>query len=173
MQASYPPTVPRCLRRCNHRDDGRQRFCSRRIYGRQVIGGHRERRHYPAGTRGDIWHVSLRIAKTIETPLTANVLVLESRAGDRSLDEAVMVSCDLGMVSKELQEIVRQAVCKRLPELDPKKIVLSATHTHTAAHGRAQHVVFGFQNRSHAGRYVLRIPCRARCRGDREGMEGP
>jgi hypothetical protein len=38
---------------------------------------------------------NLRIAKAAETPLTANVLVLESREGNRSLDLAIMVSCDL------------------------------------------------------------------------------
>jgi hypothetical protein len=37
----------------------------------------------------------LRIARTAETPLTANVLALESRDANHSLDTAIMVSCDL------------------------------------------------------------------------------
>ena len=37
----------------------------------------------------------LRIAETAETPLTANIIALESRDGNHSLDVAIMVSCDL------------------------------------------------------------------------------
>ena len=74
----------------------------------------------------------LRIAKNIETPLAASVLVLESRADDRSLDTAVMVSCDLSLVSAQLQRMVREATQQRLPDLDTTKLFLTATHTHTA-----------------------------------------
>jgi hypothetical protein len=75
---------------------------------------------------------NLRIAKTAETPLTANVLALESREGNRSLDLAIMVSCDLVGIPEELLGMARQEVLKQLPELDAKKLFLNATHTHTA-----------------------------------------
>lgn len=75
---------------------------------------------------------NLRIAKTAETPLTANVLALESRDGNRSLDLAVMVSCDLVGIPDELLKMVRQEVHGQLPELDTRKLFLNATHTHTA-----------------------------------------
>jgi hypothetical protein len=74
----------------------------------------------------------LRIARTVETPLTANVVVLESREGDRSLDAAVMVSCDLVEIPEEALRLVRENVRKRLPDVDVKKIFLNGTHTHTA-----------------------------------------
>ena len=74
----------------------------------------------------------LRVARTVETPLTANVVALESRDGSRPLDAAVMVSCDLVGIPEEILELVRQDVHKRVPELDTKKIFLNATHTHTA-----------------------------------------
>ena len=74
----------------------------------------------------------LRIAQKADTPLTANVLVLDSRENGRSLDVAVMVSCDLIIISDPLAGAVREAVSRRLPELDLQKIVLNATHTHTA-----------------------------------------
>jgi hypothetical protein len=74
----------------------------------------------------------LRIARKAETPLTANVAVLQSRQGDRPLDVAVMVSCDLIGIPASVLDEVRQAVHKRLPDLDLKKIFLNATHTHTA-----------------------------------------
>jgi len=75
---------------------------------------------------------NLRIAKTAETPLTANVLALESREGSRSLDLAIMVSCDLVGIPDELLGMVRQEVLKQVPELDARKLFLNATHTHTA-----------------------------------------
>jgi len=74
----------------------------------------------------------LRIAKTIETPLTANVIALESRDGTGQTDAAIMVACDVGGFPKELIEMVREQVHKQIPELDVKKLFLTATHTHTA-----------------------------------------
>ncbi|MDD4871553.1 MAG: hypothetical protein PHR77_13430 [Kiritimatiellae bacterium] len=74
----------------------------------------------------------LRISQSNETPLTANIVVLESCAGDKSLDSAVMVSCDVVAIPDEVLAQVRKEVAKRLPELDTKKIFLNATHTHTA-----------------------------------------
>ena len=73
---------------------------------------------------------NLRIAKTAETPLTANVLALESREGNRSLDLAIMASCDLLGIPGELLQRIRQQVHKQLPELDTNKLFLNATHTH-------------------------------------------
>ena len=74
----------------------------------------------------------LRIAHKATTPITANVVALESRQGDRSLDTAVMVSCDLVAISDTMLDKVHRAVQTRLPDLDLKKLFLSATHTHTA-----------------------------------------
>ena len=74
----------------------------------------------------------LRITQKADTPITANILVLESLKGDRVLGEAVIVSCDLVGVSDLLLEQVRKATQQRLPDLDVKKVILTATHTHTA-----------------------------------------
>ena len=74
----------------------------------------------------------LRVSRKSETPITANVLALESRGGDRALDAAVMVSCDLVVISDTLLDRVRSATQKRLPDLDLQKLFLNATHTHTA-----------------------------------------
>ncbi len=75
---------------------------------------------------------NMRIARKIATPLTANVVALESREGDKSLDMAIMVSCDLVGIPKEVLGMVRREVHQRLPALDVQKIFLSAIHTHTA-----------------------------------------
>ena len=74
----------------------------------------------------------LRVSRKADTPITAGVIALESRQGDRSLDAAVMVSCDLVAISDTLLDQVRQATQRRLPDLDLKKLFLNATHTHTA-----------------------------------------
>lgn len=75
---------------------------------------------------------NLRIADTIETPLAANVIALESREGNRTLDIAIMVSCDVVELPELLLTMVRNEVHKKIPEIDAKKIFMTAIHTHTA-----------------------------------------
>ena len=74
----------------------------------------------------------LRIAKTVETPITANVIALESRENGSTRDAAIMVSCDLLYIPSEVLELLRKAVQARLPDIDTSKIFLNGTHTHTA-----------------------------------------
>jgi hypothetical protein len=73
-----------------------------------------------------------RIAREVETPVTATALALESRDGNRVLDRAILVSCDLVAIDDAVFDQVRRRVHERLPSLDVHKLVLSATHTHTA-----------------------------------------
>lgn len=73
-----------------------------------------------------------RVAKTVESPVTANVLVLESRDGDESLDLAIMVSCDLVVIREDIQSRIRSRVAENLPDVDVQKLFVNATHTHTA-----------------------------------------
>ncbi|MFG0261161.1 MAG: hypothetical protein ACF788_02070, partial [Novipirellula sp. JB048] len=73
-----------------------------------------------------------RIARTVESPVTATALALESRDGDTVLDQAIMVSCDLVAIRHGVLAKVRQRLSERLPDFDSIKLVMSATHTHTA-----------------------------------------
>ncbi len=73
-----------------------------------------------------------RIATKVESEVTATVLVLESRTAAKQIDQAIFVACDLVSIRGGLREAVRQRVKQRVPEIDVRKIVLSATHTHTA-----------------------------------------
>src|SRR5690606_6702357 len=68
----------------------------------------------------------------VETPLTANVLVLDSRQENQSGDASIFVSCDLVTIPTELRNKIRNSVAERLPGLDTKKIIINATHSHTA-----------------------------------------
>lgn len=74
----------------------------------------------------------LRIAKTAETPLIANVIALESLEHGHPADTAIMVACDLTGIPYELIDEVRDAVSLQIPRFDVRKIVLNATHTHTS-----------------------------------------
>ena len=75
---------------------------------------------------------NVRIAKKAETPITATALALEARDGDKVLDRAIMVSCDLVAIRDGILNQVRDKVKPRLPDVDLSKIFLNATHTHTA-----------------------------------------
>ena len=83
----------------------------------------------PAALSGQF---GMRISTGIETPITANVVVVESREGDRSLDLAIMVSCDVVSIPADVLALVRDEVAEQLPDLDTAKIFIGATHTHTA-----------------------------------------
>jgi len=73
-----------------------------------------------------------RISKRVNDPLTATALALEARDTNGVLDQAVMVSADVVCIRRVDLERVRSLVKPRVPDLDPAKIILSTTHTHTA-----------------------------------------
>jgi len=76
--------------------------------------------------------VHTRIAHKVESPLTATAVAIETRDGDKVLDQAIMVSCDLAGIPDDLQDRTRKRIKKRLPDFDVRKLFLAATHTHTA-----------------------------------------
>ena len=73
-----------------------------------------------------------RIANTVESEVTATALALESRNDDTTLDQAIMVACDLVAIRVGIQDSVRRRIKNRLPDFDVSKLVINATHTHTA-----------------------------------------
>ena len=83
--------------------------------------------HRPVSLRGQF---NLRLATRVQDPLTLTALALDS--GD---DCAVIVSMDACAVDNEVLAGARTALAERLPELDPSKLIASATHTHTAPFG--------------------------------------
>lgn len=74
---------------------------------------------------------SVSVATVTRDRLTANVLALESRDGERVLDQAILVSCDLCILPGVLQGF-REHLAARQPGFDLAKLVLAATHTHTS-----------------------------------------
>jgi hypothetical protein len=75
---------------------------------------------------------TVRLSKGIHSRCTANVLALESREGEKVLDQAILVSCDLCVIRPGIQQGFRDCVADRLPGFDMTKLFLAATHTHAA-----------------------------------------
>src|SRR5215472_7484104 len=68
-----------------------------------------------------------RIARTVESPVMATALALESREGDKVVDQVILVSCDLVAIDAAVLDRVRQLVGDRVPSLERRKVVLNAT----------------------------------------------
>ena len=79
----------------------------------------------PAMLQGQM-HV--RVAREAMDPLTVTALAIE---GGRPEDQAILISCDLALISDALQDSVRQRLARTLP-IVPAKVFLCATHTHTS-----------------------------------------
>ena len=75
---------------------------------------------------------TVRVSRGIHSRCTANVLALEARDGEKVLDQAILVSCDLCVIRPGIQQGFRKHVAGRLPGFDIKKLFLAATHTHAA-----------------------------------------
>lgn len=77
---------------------------------------------------------NLRISEKVESPCTATALAIETRDGEQSLDQAVFVSCDLVGIHGGIffHQDLRALLKGRVPDFLLPKIVVNATHTHTA-----------------------------------------
>ncbi|MDO4586227.1 MAG: hypothetical protein Q4C95_02915 [Planctomycetia bacterium] len=68
----------------------------------------------------------------VQYPVTLNILALETRDGDASLDSALFVSMDTVVMRGQALLDFRQTIATVLPEFDIEKVLFSATHTHSA-----------------------------------------
>ncbi len=74
---------------------------------------------------------NVRVSQGVMDPVTTTVLALESTRGDPPAS-LILVSCDLINVQDTLRDAVRALLRQRLPDLDPKTLIMFATHTHAA-----------------------------------------
>jgi hypothetical protein len=72
-----------------------------------------------------------RISRGVDNPIVATAVAIEARSGDRVVDQAILVSCDLVAIRPPIQPPLRDRLRKKLPDFDPRKVILTATHTHT------------------------------------------
>ena len=71
-----------------------------------------------------------RVTKEVEDPVTATVLALETRDGDRVIEQAIMISFDLVRMTKEVHEGLQRMAAAKLKDFDSGKLLCGATHTH-------------------------------------------
>jgi len=72
-----------------------------------------------------------RVSEGVRDPVTATALALRSAgSGGQAADHAVMVSCDFVSIPDALRDAVRARLAG-VEALEPLKVFLSATHTHT------------------------------------------
>lgn len=72
-----------------------------------------------------------RISKGVKDPLTVTALALS--VGSPVRDAVIFIACDRAGVPDVVIEGCRAALRAKLPDLDPGKLVMHATHTHTAS----------------------------------------
>ncbi len=68
-----------------------------------------------------------RVSEYVETPVFATSLAIEADG-----DCAVLCSCDLVSIDLNLLQLVRERLAEKAPDFDARKIIISATHTHTS-----------------------------------------
>jgi len=73
-----------------------------------------------------------RVSKGVDNPVTATAVAIEARQEGRGVDQVVLVSCDLVSIRPHVLPLVRERLVEKLPEVDARKVILTATHTHTA-----------------------------------------
>lgn len=80
-----------------------------------------------------------RVSEGVMDPVTATVLALESGIGESS-EKVLLISCDLIAINEgtkdnakiDLKNSIRKKITRNIPGVLPEKIVINATHTHTA-----------------------------------------
>lgn len=77
----------------------------------------------PAMLQGQM-HV--RVAREAADPLTLTAMAIE---GGGPSGCAILISCDLPMVSEALQTAVRAQLAARLPVVPPEAVIMNGTHT--------------------------------------------
>lgn len=68
-----------------------------------------------------------RISDVIESPLTVTAMAIEADG-----EEAIIVSADIGETQPYLINLAREKYVALGGELDPKKVIIGATHTHSS-----------------------------------------
>lgn len=85
----------------------------------------------PPGPVALVGQLHKRISTGVRDPLTATVLALEGRGAEGRPEQALLISADLIMIQRVVQERLRARLQPRLPDLDVSRLLLFGTHTHT------------------------------------------
>jgi hypothetical protein len=74
----------------------------------------------------------LRVSRGVDNPIMATAVAIEAWSDGRSVDQAILVSCDIVAIRPPIPQLLRDRLRQKLPDIDPRKVILTATHTHTA-----------------------------------------
>ncbi|MBS3761752.1 MAG: hypothetical protein KGZ25_00485 [Planctomycetes bacterium] len=83
-----------------------------------------------------------RVSEGVADPITTTSLAIETET-----DRAILVSCDLVGIPDHLREAVRSRLAKSCPGVDPMKVFISGTHTHTGPEIRVPETGAGHSSR--------------------------
>ncbi len=81
--------------------------------------------------------MALRVASKVETPVEANIIVLESDGTGGQKTTSVWITCDVVTIPTELRDMIRAGVADKLPGFDTRNMIINASHTHTGGVVRA------------------------------------
>ncbi|MBM3859723.1 MAG: hypothetical protein FJ395_08755 [Verrucomicrobia bacterium] len=70
-----------------------------------------------------------RISRGVDNPITATAVAIEAGKGE----QAILLSADIVVFFPTVPEPLRDRLRAKLPGFDPRKLVMTATHTHTSA----------------------------------------
>ncbi len=73
-----------------------------------------------------------RVATKVRDPISVTALAIEQPGKEGGSGQAILMSCDQAMVSAELVADLRSALAGKIPDFDGMRLVVSATHTHSA-----------------------------------------
>ncbi|MCL4218532.1 MAG: hypothetical protein KJ052_16210, partial [Candidatus Hydrogenedentes bacterium] len=76
--------------------------------------------------------MATRIAREVQSEVQANALALESRENGEVLEQAIFVACGVVYITADVRARACEELGARIPDFDISKLILSATHTHTA-----------------------------------------
>jgi len=68
-----------------------------------------------------------RISEYVESEITVTAMAVEACG-----DQMILISADLPSIPGYFMEISREKMAKLVPDVDPQKLIISATHTHTS-----------------------------------------
>ena len=68
-----------------------------------------------------------RISDDVECEISATAMAVETNG-----EQMILVSADLGGIPEFLMDIVREKLAELAPDVDPMKLIIAATHTHTS-----------------------------------------
>jgi len=83
----------------------------------------------PIPLRGQYYE---RISKEVQSPLKVTACAIESVDENGNKEQAIMVSMDVVVIFRAIQDSLRNLVQAQIPDFDVRKLFLNATHVHSA-----------------------------------------